>query len=153
MKKIVIFSAAILAVILLSRFYSNEKNNRWTCKDGQWIAYGQPSYPKPIKSCGKKTSLPKTKESCLAEGGIWKKIGIDPFESCNKKAADRGNLCRDSSECEGRCQVTLTKEELKQGMKGLLFKRAKYGQCSVWVIELGCRGIMKNGEIQVICFD
>jgi len=101
----------------------------------------------------KTTPLPNTKEECLAFGGVWEKQGPDPFETCDKKTTDRGNLCRDSSECQGTCQVDLTKEELSLGMKGKLNIKKDYGQCSVWMVELGCRGIMKQGKVQVICLD
>jgi len=87
------------------------------------------------------------------QGGVWEKLGPDPFETCNRKAIDRGALCRDSSECEGMCQVSLTREELQNGMKNKLFKTVKYGQCSVWRVELGCQGHMKDGKVNVICID
>lgn len=144
----------LIALLFFLRFFIGGPEDSWICNEkGQWIKHGNPSYPKPVASCIK-TRLPRTKEDCLKiDGSVWKKMGIDPFETCNIKAKDRGNLCRDSSECEGTCQLNLSYEELKQGMKGKLSVNRQYGQCSVWVVELGCRGIMKNGKAQVICMD
>lgn len=153
MKKVIIAVLIIIGVLFFLRFVIGGPEDSWICKDGNWIKHGRPSYPKPITPCGKQIALPKNKEDCLKEGGVWKKLGPDPFETCNKKATDRGNLCRDSSECEGMCQVDLTKEELSQGMRGKLNSNKKLGQCSVWVVELGCFGMMKNGQAQTICID
>jgi len=89
----------------------------------------------------------------LASGGIWEKQGNIPFETCNKKAIDRGNLCRDNSECEGWCEVNLSKEEIRKIMRKELNVNKKYGQCSVWVMELGCFGMMEKGKVKVICVD
>ena len=86
-------------------------------------------------------------------GGVWKKQGPEPYETCNRKAIDRGNLCRDNGECEGMCQVELTEEEMSQGMRGKTNIKKNYGQCSVWVVELGCNGMMKQGKVSVICID
>ena len=153
MKKILIILIIIFGIIFFLRFVVGGPEDSWICSKGQWIAHGKPSYPKPENPCGQKITLPKTKEVCLKLGGIWKKIGIDPFETCNLKAKDRGNICHDNSECQGMCQVILTKEELSQGMRGKNFSDKKYGQCSVWVVELGCFGMMKDGKAQVICID
>jgi hypothetical protein len=89
----------------------------------------------------------------LAQGGVWRKQGPEPFETCNRKAIDRGNLCRDGSECEGSCQVELTRDQIRQGMQGKIKTNKKYGQCSVWVVELGCQGVMKKGKVEVMCVD
>jgi len=156
MKKFFIILVVLVVVFsiiffLLSAVDGPEGN--WICNKGKWITYGKPSYPKPENACGQKTSLPRDKDNCLKIGGVWKKQGPEPFETCNRKAIDRGNLCRDNSECEGTCQVDLSREELSQGMRGELKINKKFGQCSVWVVELGCRGIMKNGKAQVICID
>lgn len=153
MKKIIIAGLIIIFVLLFIRFVIGGPEDSWICKDGTWIKHGRPSYPKPIVSCGNQTPLPKNEKDCLAQGGVWSKQGPEPFETCNKKAVDRGNLCRDNSECEGMCQANLTREELSEGMRGKIFSNKKFGQCSVWVVELGCFGMMKNGKVQVICID
>lgn len=150
MKKIII--GIILGVIFCILFaVLRGREDYWMCKSGQWVAHGKPSYPKPIVSCAGKVKLPRTKDECLKQGGVWKKLGPDPFETCNFKAKDRGNICYDSSECEGSCQANLTREELTEGMRGKWWIRN--GQCSVWVVELGCQGIVRDGKASVICKD
>jgi hypothetical protein len=153
MKKILIIVAVIFGIIFFLRFVVGGPEDSWICDNGQWVAHGKPSYPKPENPCGQKIKLPKTKDECLKIGGVWKKQGPDPFETCNIKAKDRGNICHDNSECKGWCQLNLTREELSQGMRGKVISNKKYGQCSVWVVELGCFGMMKNGKGQVICID
>lgn len=153
MKKLLVILVIIIGVVFFLRFIVGGPEDSWICDQGAWVKHGNPSYPKPEDPCGKKIKLPKNKEDCLKAGGVWKKLGPDPFETCNIKATDRGNICHDSSECQGMCQVDLTKEEMSQGMRGKLFSSKKNGQCSVWVVELGCRGIMKEGKAQVICID
>jgi hypothetical protein len=149
--KFLIIFFLIICTILFLRFVVGGPEDSWICSGGQWITHGKPSYPKPISSCGQQTTLPKTKDDCLKVDGLWKKLGPDPFESCNLKAKDSGNVCRDDSECEGMCLVELTKEELSKGMRGITPTDKKYGKCSEWVVVLGCRGIMKNGKALVIC--
>jgi len=140
-------------MLLITRFVIDGPEDSWICQNNQWVAHGKPFYPKPENPCGKKVTLPRTESECLGIGGIWKKQGPEPYETCNIKATDRGNVCHDNSECQGMCQVELTKEELSEGMRGKITTDKKYGQCSVWVVELGCRGIMVNGKTQVICVD
>jgi len=152
-KKIFITVFILFCCLLFIRFAFGGPEDSWICDKGVWVKHGKPSYSKPEDPCGKKIKLPRIKDDCLKIGGVWKKRGIDTIESCNIKATDRGNICHDSSECQGMCQVDLTREELSQGMRGKLFSNKKYGQCSVWVVELGCRGIMKEGKAQVICID
>lgn len=126
--------------------------DNWICKSGQWVKHGNPSNPKPTTICGKKIPLPKTKDECLKIGGVWKKMGPDPFETCNKKTIDVGRECDDASQCEGTCLAKLTKEELRSGMKGKIFIKKK-GGCSPWVVTLGCQGIVKNGITSILCID
>jgi hypothetical protein len=149
-----VFAAISIIIIILILFYNNGGlDGFWICdKNGSWTKKGNPNYPKPVKSCTV-IPLPNNQSGCITSGGIWKKQGPEPFATCNRKAVDRGNLCRDNSECEGMCQVDLTKDELSLGMRGKINVNKKYGQCSVWVVELGCNGIMKRGKTQVICVD
>ena len=159
MKKPFIIIGIVLVTILVLRFILGGDEDTWICEtkpasgEARWIKHGNPAYPSPVITCKGTKPLGKTKEECLTQGGVWKKQGPEPFETCNRKAIDRGNLCRDNGECEGMCQVDLTQEELSQGMRGKVTTSKKYGQCSVWVVELGCRGMMKQGKVQVICID
>ena len=152
-KKILIIIAIVLGIIFFLRFIVGGNEDNWICDNGLWINHGKPSYPKPEDPCGQKISMPKTKDDCLKISGVWRKQGPEPFETCNVKAKDRGNICHDNSECQGMCQVDLTREELSQGMRGKKFSGKKYGQCSVWVVEFGCFGMMKQGKTHVICID
>jgi len=127
--------------------------DNWICDKDVWVSHGKPSYPKPENPCGNKITLPKTKEDCLSANGIWKKQGLAPTEMCNLKTQDRGTICHDSSECQGICQASLTREEIDYGMRGKILDNKKSGQCSVWIKEYGCMGIMKNSKASVICFD
>jgi hypothetical protein len=143
-----------VVVILLFLFVFGRAEGYWICdKNGAWAKHGKPSYPSPAVSCINPNPLAKNQADCVVSGGIWKKQGPDPSESCNRKAVDRGNLCRDNGECEGMCQVELTSDEMSQGMRGRVNSKKKYGQCSVWVVELGCNGIMNQGKVQVICIN
>ncbi|OGG00028.1 hypothetical protein A2Y99_02205 [Candidatus Gottesmanbacteria bacterium RBG_13_37_7] len=144
----------IFLIAFLIRFVVGSDEDTWICSDkGEWIQHGKPSYPSPVMPCKGTKPLGKIKEDCLAQGGVWEKQGPEPYETCNRKTIDRGNLCRDNGECEGWCQVDLTREELSQGMRGELKTSKKTGQCSVWVVELGCFGMMEKGIAKVICID
>jgi len=143
-------SVLLLFVFLLRPFLLGSED-LWICKDNKWITHGTPSYPKPGDFCGIKKPIPKTKDACLLAGGVWKKLGPDPFETCNIKASDRGTICTDNSECSGWCQSTLTRDQLREGMKGKI--RKGRGQCSLWIVELGCFGMVEKGIIKTICIN
>ena len=163
MKKIFLIGLIIVTALFMIRFFFGGDEDTWICEklpasaggsgEARWVKHGNPDYPAPVVGCNTKPSLPKNEKDCLDSGGVWGKIGIFPQPVCNRKAVDRGILCRDNSQCEGTCQVDLTQEELSQGMRGRINKNVKYGQCSVWVLEMGCQGVMKNGKVQVICAD
>lgn len=154
MKRVILIGIFIVLAIFFIRFFIGGNEDSWICdKQGNWIKHGHPSYPSPGIPCNGIKPLGKTKKDCLAQGGVWEKQGPEPYETCDRKTIDRGNLCRDNRECEGWCQVELTREELRQGMSGELKVTRKYGQCSVWVVELGCFGMMENGKPKVICID
>jgi hypothetical protein len=154
MKKVFGTVLIIITLFFIFLFFSGKTEGYWFCdKNQNWTKQGNPSYPKPVKSCYGNPALPKNQADCLSQGGVWEKQGPEPFASCDRKAIDRGNLCRDNGECEGMCQVSLTRDELSLGMRGKLNVKKNYGQCSVWVVELGCNGIMKQGKPQVICIE
>ena len=98
-----------------------------------------------------KIAIPKDEQSCLAQNGTWKKMGIRPVASCNLPTQDGGKSCTSSDNCEGVCLADLTNEELREGMKGRLFKTD--GQCSDWLIVLGCKAYVYKGWAQVVCSD
>lgn len=143
---------AFIVFLFAFRLFFNGGDDSWICVGNKWIKHGYPNYPKPDDPCGKKIPLPKTKDECLQIGGVWKKQGPEPFETCNVKAADRGTICTDNSECEGWCQADVTKDQLRRGMMGKLNIKGR-GRCSVWRVELGCFGMLKQGKVSVICID
>jgi hypothetical protein len=143
---------ALFLLIFLLRFTLGGDEDLWICDHNKWVSHGKPSYHKPQDPCGKKAPLPKTKGECIKSGGVWKKLGPDPFETCNIKAMDRGNICTDNDECEGWCQANISIDQVRQGMRGKLNSRGR-GQCSVWRVELGCFGMVEEREIKVICID
>ncbi|MCX6730420.1 MAG: hypothetical protein NTZ55_01085 [Candidatus Roizmanbacteria bacterium] len=141
----------LVCFVLILSYFAKKNSGLWVCKNNHWVKQGVPSYSKPNDPCGKKERLPKIKEECLQIGGVWKKLGPDPFETCNMKASDRGTICTDNSECEGLCQANITHEQLSEGMRGKTFSGR--GTCSVWRVELGCMGVLEEGKIKVLCID
>jgi hypothetical protein len=154
--KITAITLSILLVIFLSFIYFSyaKQKGYWECnKNNKWTKHGLPDYPAPVISCPNSNSLPQDKASCLAQGGIWSQQGLAAKATCNRKAVDQGNMCRDNAECEGWCQVELTNNELKQGMSGQVQTSKQYGQCSTWVLRVGCFGMLEKGKIKTICID
>jgi len=98
-----------------------------------------------------KFTVPKDKESCEAQSGVWKKIGPRPFEECNLPTKDAGKICSGSNECEGICLADLTREDLRKGMNGKLFKTQ--GKCSSFIKTIGCQAYVYQGWAQVVCAD
>ena len=90
MKKILIFLVIAIGLIFVLRFVAGGNEDSWICNKGVWIKHGNPSYPSPVIPCGGTKPLGKTKEDCLAQGGIWEKQGPEPFETCDRKTIDRG---------------------------------------------------------------
>lgn len=153
-RPIYVFIGAVLTLTLFGfiiRFFFGGNEDIWICQDNKWVAHGRPSYVKPTDPCGKKAPLPKSEVGCIKGGGVWKKMGPDPFETCNIKATDRGTICTDNSECEGWCQANISRAELREGMRGKTKKGR--GTCSVWRVELGCFGMVEKGIVKTICID
>lgn len=149
MKKIFIFIVLVIGVVVLVILRGNE--DTWICVNGEWAKHGNPSFSKPTVSCSGKEKLPLNKEECLKKGGVWEKQGPEPFETCDIKTKDGGRECSDVSQCEGTCMVKLSDEEFRSGMKGKKWKHN--GICSMWRVTLGCFGIVKKGEVSVMCID
>lgn len=153
MKKIVFGILILIFIILLFFIFQKQKTGYWQCQNGKWIKNGNPPYQQPKSSCPKKVILPNNKDGCLKQGGVWRKWGVAPVESCNRKTTDAGRLCFDNSECEGRCLVNLPKEKIQPFMLGKIKINQKYGQCSDWVMNLGCLVMMEQGKAKAICVD
>jgi hypothetical protein len=98
-----------------------------------------------------KFTVPKDRKNCEKIGGIWKKMGPRPFEECNLPTKDTGKVCSGSNECEGVCLADLSRDEVREGMKGRLFKTQ--GKCSDFIKVMGCRAYVYKGWAQIVCTD
>lgn len=98
-----------------------------------------------------KFTVPRDKAECEAKGGVWKKIGIHPVEECNLPTTDGGKICSGSNECEGVCLAELSRDDLRQGMSGKLFRTQ--GRCTDWIKVVGCRAYVYRGWASVVCSD
>ena len=149
-----VYLAIVALVILLfsARLISGEDD--WICANGKWIKHGKPLTPAPTTQCGKKNKplIPKDEKTCLENNGIWKRVAINPRETCNLKTKDYKQDCTDHTQCEGMCLADLTKEEMNKGMNGKLNIR-RHGQCSEWVTVYGCRGYVTKGQVKFMCLD
>lgn len=94
-----------------------------------------------------KFTLPKTQETCVANGGVWKKIGIAPVETCNIATKDAGKPCENSKVCEGSCIVPVP----SSGLRTKPFRTK--GTCSAWAVTVGCWGFVADGWASVLCVD
>lgn len=96
--------------------------------------------------------VPQDEETCIAEGGKWRKIGIAPRESCEMMTGDAGKVCSSSKDCEGACIADLTasqEAEIKKGRKVKI-----NGACSSTVFVVGCRGFVEGGAVEYMtCID
>lgn len=142
-KKFIIVSAVIIIILAVSSY-------------GIYRNFSSPSIPgfdEQIRSdvTTLKVVMPKDKESCVAKGGVWKRLGPRPFEECNLPTRDGGKPCTGSSECEGVCLSELTREQLSAGMRGKKFRTG--GKCSDFHIVMGCRGYVYRGWASVVCAD
>ena len=94
-----------------------------------------------------------TKDHCESSGGYWGMLGLFPQEQCNFKANDVGLACRDNSDCEGACIAELTSEQ-----KESVVKKGKAvdvnGQCSEYIIVIGCYPFVVEGKVDnIACID
>ncbi len=94
MRKFSTFLFIIFLLLVIFYFLSINKTSYWVCQNGQWLKKGNPNYPQPKVSCPKKISLPETKQECEKQGGVWKKWGLAPAETCNKKTTVLAHLVK-----------------------------------------------------------
>lgn len=96
--------------------------------------------------------IPQDQATCLAQGGKWGRIGLAPQEQCNLPAPDAGHVCNDSSECTGLCLADLSAEEKERLRQRTPIPTS--GQCSRWVIVVGCVAVVENGQVKaIVCRD
>ncbi|MBB6523811.1 hypothetical protein [Pseudoteredinibacter isoporae] len=88
----------------------------------------------------------KDKQSCLAQGGTWKKSGLAQRDNCVLNASDAGKACQDRSECEVAC-VAKDKRNIVPGKK-------IEGQCMATTEQFGCNAYLENGQTRgILCID
>jgi hypothetical protein len=106
--------------------------------------------PTPTKVA---VEIPKDKETCLAMGGRWGRIGLAPREECNLPTGDGGKVCTDTHECEGMCLAELSPAERDQIVKNKV-PLATQGKCTSWKIVVGCIARIENGKVgTILCID
>jgi hypothetical protein len=98
-----------------------------------------------------KFTIPQDQANCEAKGGTWKKIGLSPREECNLPTTDAGKVCDGSHQCEGICIAELSRDDLRKGMSGKMFKTN--GKCSAWIKNVGCQAYVYRGWASVVCVD
>jgi hypothetical protein len=98
--------------------------------------------------------FPKTQEDCLANGGIWKKVGIYPNPICNIPTKDGGKECASSNDCEGSCLAVLTDDQRRSLMKGENSGIEVPGKCTSMLRNFGCIGFVEGGKVdRFLCLD
>ncbi len=102
-----------------------------------------------------RTELPKDQSSCEAQGGKWGRIGPSPVESCNLRTSDGGQVCSDSSECEGLCIAELSPQDYERvRMSGGKVVIETKGKCAPWRITVGCNPVVTSGKVKgIMCID
>jgi len=100
--------------------------------------------------------LPSDKETCEKYSGRWGK-NISGKELCNLPASDAGKECSDSCECQGSCLSMKLPSDNKTESNNRIgsyrrFAKVK-GECSEWVITLGCLLYVVDGNIVQECRD
>jgi hypothetical protein len=87
---------------------------------------------------------------CEAGGGSIRGVGMFGLPSCVTPYADAGKVCRDKSDCRGRCIVELGhpgEPDLKPG-------DALTGQCQKDTALFGCYAEIVDGKVRhTICVD
>ena len=97
--------------------------------------------------------IPKDKETCLAMGGKWGRIGIGSREECNLPTVDGGKVCTDTRDCEGMCLAELSPAERDQLVKNKAPLATK-GKCTQWRIVVGCIARLEDGQVKtILCID
>ena len=82
--------------------------------------------------------LPTNEQDCLKQGGTWGPQGKAQQNLCDLPTTDAGQVCTDTSECEGTCFAV-------QSGSG--------GTCSPRRVNFGCHTVMKDGAPMGLCVD
>jgi len=88
------------------------------------------------------------KEACAAKGGVVRQEGMLGMPRCTITYADAGEICRDASDCEGRCMGNddVTDYDARPGeVKGV---------CEANDSPFGCYAEIRNGTADaMLCVD
>ncbi len=115
-----------------------------------WFGTHDNSEPAPtayqsIDFAGEKATA-EERALCDAAGGEVHRDGLAGFERCTQTYGDAGKSCTDSSDCEGRCEVS--------GEFSDMGKRGVTGRCQATDSPFGCFQIVENGQATAaLCVD
>ncbi|NKF24114.1 hypothetical protein G7Y82_17515 [Solimonas sp. C16B3] len=112
----------VLAVIVAALFVS-------ACADRRTVATVE------------KPSIPQSEAECDARGGNWTTLGIaypGKPKVCDLKTTDAGNVCSDSSECQGSCRAP---EHVAVGLEAS-------GTCSAYASNFGNILVVEHGSVR-----
>lgn len=102
-----------------------------------------PSTPPPQPPNNDRTLSAEDRAMCVAQGGFVERAGMLGAERCTMTYSDGGNICIDSSNCEGKCVTGVG------GDKG-----AVSGQCQKTDNPFGCYSEVLGGKVQPgLCVD
>ncbi|MCL4872376.1 MAG: hypothetical protein KJ063_25725 [Anaerolineae bacterium] len=86
----------------------------------------------------------QTREACEEAEGEWAKAPLSRQEYCNLPTSDGGQICQNSSQCEGTC---IAKEVDDNASNEVI------GECSSRNVIFGCFYLVEDGERQFRCID
>lgn len=125
----------------------------WVCSDGNWISFGRPVHPQPIKPCGTQLSVPDTEDGCVKAKGRWGPAGLFPTPICRVPTNDGGRVCGDNDECEGMCLADLTSAERNRVIRERRVL-VTLGHCTRQKPVFGCLAVVERGQVKgVLCRD
>ena len=91
--------------------------------------------------------MPANAEICGRAGGDYIRDGMLGWYQCVYRYADGGQVCSDSSECEGDCRATTPMGEAPP-------EGYSTGTCQLTTSPFGCYGTVENGRVgPFLCVD
>ena len=99
------------------------------------------------------TQGPKDRHSCEGIGGKWGFWGMMHIIQCNTPTKDAGEVCSDSSDCEGGvCLSDLPEDEVARQF-GHASDIQVMGKCTEWRLNFGCFAAVTEGTLHFYCID
>jgi hypothetical protein len=113
----------------------------------------QPSATPTARPTESVIDIPKDQAACEAQGGKWGRIGLAPRDECNLPTSDAGQICSDSSQCEGACVADLSRADYDRVAKNKVIILST-GKCTPWRIVVGCLAVVTDGKVNgIMCID